>query len=112
MYIQKTTLLFIVLFTLSINDKALGQTQVWLGGHLFLRDLGVSAGVVAKDKIILRYSLNPNIYSYYGYKKFVSVKNFNSTISVGWVFSKPQKKMRMGGGLTLIHFSHERKEYD
>ena len=112
MNLKKTVLLLLVLFALNINNKILGQTQVWLGAHLYVRDVGVSTGIITKDKLIVKYTLTPNVYSYNGYKQFVSVKNFTSTISAGWVFSKPQKRIRMGGGFTMIHFYHERKEYD
>jgi hypothetical protein len=106
-------LLLLVLFALIINNKILGQTQVWLGAHLYVRGLGVSTGIVTKDKLIVKYSLTPNVYSYDGYKQFISVKNFTSTISAGWGITVwTSKKIRMGGGLTMIHFYHERKEYD
>jgi hypothetical protein len=112
MHLQKTTLLFLVLFTLSINNKVLGQTQVWLGGHLYVRDLGISAGVVAKDKLILKYSFTPRESTFYGYKHYTVAKAYASTFSAGWIFNKPQNKIRMGAGLTLIHFFNEDKEYD
>jgi hypothetical protein len=112
MDLKKTALFFLVLFALNITNKVLGQTQIWLGAHLYVRDIGISTGIVTKDKLIFKYSFTPRESTLYGYQHYTLAKAYASTFSSGWVFTKPQSKIRIGGGLTLIHFYNEDKEYD
>jgi hypothetical protein len=88
---------------LIINNNANAQIQPWLGIHLISKDnIGISTGIVIKDKFMLKYSYTnllkyPDNYITYNLKTF----------SAGWIFTKPYKKIRMGTGLTLFYTNRE-----
>ncbi len=99
-----------IIFTLLLcfSNNLFSQVQPWLGIQTSLFNKGFSTGAVIKDKLLLKYSLT----SLTDKNEFKISNNLLSTreniyysnlISLGWVFTKPYKKLRMGTGLLFLY---------
>lgn len=111
--------IFILVFLIYKINYSFAQIQTWIGFQTSdfrpsYLGKGISTGIIIKDKLLFKYSFTTRtIKNDYFVGKYSDEDIYNNhLLSIGWIFTKPYKKIRMGSGFSIIYFFHESSSYN